>query len=164
MPPFQGGALDHYANSPLCHIISETDIYVIQLTYMNGYVENIEKLTLENENFRKVLYTDKNSQLVLMSLLPNEEIGEEIHDVDQFLRIEAGQGKTILNDISHELSDGSAIIVPAGTKHNIINTGKTQMKLYSLYMPPHHKDGIVHKTKAEAEKDKTDEFDGRTTE
>jgi len=131
---------------------------------MNGYVENIEKLALENENFRKVLYTDKNSQLVLMSLLPKEEIGEEIHDVDQFLRVEKGSGITILNNISHELADGSAIIVPAGTKHNIVNTGDTQMKLYTLYMPPHHKDGIVHKTKSDAEKDKTDDFDGKTTE
>lgn len=131
---------------------------------MNGYVENIEKLSLENENFRKVLYTDKNSQLVLMSLLVGEEIGEEVHDIDQFLRVEKGTGKAVLNDISHDLMDGSAIIVPAGTKHNIINTGSDEMKLYTLYMPPHHKDGIVHKTKSDAEKDKTDDFDGKTTE
>ncbi len=130
---------------------------------MNGYVENIEKLSLENDNFRRVLYTDKNSQLVLMSLLPGEEIGEELHDVDQFLRVEKGIGKTILNDISHDLADGSVIIVPAGTKHNVINTGADSMKLYTLYMPPHHRDGVVHKTKAEAEAD-TEHFDGKTTE
>ena len=131
---------------------------------MKGYVTNIEKLSLENENFRRVLYTDKNSQLVLMSLLAGEEIGEEIHDVDQFLRIEKGSGTAILSDISHPLADGSVIIVPAGTKHNIINTGKSEMKLYTLYMPPHHRDGVVHKTKAGAEADTTDEFDGKTTE
>lgn len=131
---------------------------------MKGYVTNIEKLSLENSNFRKVLYTDKNSQLVLMSLLAKEDIGEEIHDVDQFLRVEKGNGKAILNDIPHDISDGSVIIVPAGTKHNVINTGNTEMKLYTLYMPPHHKDGIVHKTKAEGEADTTDEFDGKTTE
>ena len=131
---------------------------------MKGYVTNIEKLSLENENFRKVIYTDKNSQLVLMSLLAGEDIGEEVHDVDQFLRVEQGTGKTILNDISHDLSDGSVVIVPAGVKHNVINTGSTSMKLYTLYMPPHHKDGTVHATKAIAEADTTDEFDGKTTE
>ncbi|MEK7499353.1 MAG: cupin domain-containing protein [Patescibacteria group bacterium] len=130
---------------------------------MNGYVENIEKLSLENDNFRKVLYTDKNSQLVLMSLLAGEDIGEEVHDVDQFLRVEKGTGTTILNDISHDITDGSVIIVPAGVKHNIINTGADSMKLYSLYMPPHHRDGVVHTTKAEAEAD-TEHFDGKTSE
>lgn len=131
---------------------------------MKGYVANIEKLSLENNNFRKVLYTDKNSQLVLMSLLPGEDIGEEVHDVDQFLRVEQGTGTAILNDIPHDLADGSVIIVPAGTKHNVINTGSDSMKLYTLYMPPHHKDGVIHKTKAEGETDTSDEFDGKTTE
>lgn len=131
---------------------------------MEGYVTNIEKLSLENTNFRKVLYTDKNSQLVLMSLLAREEIGEEVHDVDQFLRIEKGIGTAILSDIPHNLADGSVIIVPAGTKHNVINTSDGEMKLYTLYMPPHHRDGIVHKTKAEGEADTSDEFDGKTTE
>lgn len=130
---------------------------------MKGYVTNIEKLSLENDNFRKVLYTDKNSQLVLMSLLAEEEIGEEVHDVDQFLRVEKGSGTAILNDISHEITDGSVIIVPAGTKHNIVNLGSDSMKLYTLYMPPHHRDGVIHKTKAEAESD-TEHFDGITTE
>src|SRR5690348_7663428 len=131
---------------------------------MKGYVTNIEKLSLENTNFRKVLYTDKNSQLVLMSLLAGEEIGEEIHDVDQFLRVEKGAGTAILSDTPHDLADGSVIIVPAGTTHNIINTGDSEMKLYTLYMPPHHKDGVIHKTKAEGEADVSDEFDGKTTE
>lgn len=130
---------------------------------MKGYVTNIEKLSLENDNFRKVLYTDKNSQLVLISLLAGEEIGEEVHDVDQFLRIEKGTGTAILSDIPHDLADGSVIVVPAGTKHNIINSGSEAMKLYTLYMPPHHKDGVIHKTKAEGEAD-TEHFDGKTTE
>ena len=130
---------------------------------MKGYVTNIEKLSLENNNFRKVLYTDKNSQLVLMSLLAGEEIGEEVHDVDQFLRVEKGTGTAILSDISHNIADGSVIIVPAGTKHNVINTGSNEMKLYTLYMPPHHRDGVIHETKAEGEAD-TEHFDGKTTE
>ncbi|MEI6057519.1 MAG: cupin domain-containing protein [bacterium] len=131
---------------------------------MKGYVANIEKLSLENNNFRSVLYTDKNSQLVLMSLTIGEEIGVEIHDVDQFLRVEKGTGSAILNDIPHAITDGSVIIVPAGTKHNVINTGADSMKLYTLYMPPHHRDGVIHKTKADAEADTTDEFDGTTSE
>ncbi len=130
---------------------------------MKGYISNIEKLTLENENFRKVLYTTQNSQLVLMSLFPNEEIGEEVHDVDQFLRIEKGEGKVIINDSSYSIVDGSAIVVPAGAKHNIVNSGAISMKLYSLYMPPHHRNGTVHKTKAEAEKD-DEHFDGKISE
>ena len=130
---------------------------------MKGYVTNIEKLSLENENFRKVLYTDKNSQLVLMSLLAGEEIGEEVHDVDQFLRVEQGVGTAILSGISRDIIDGSVIIVPAGTSHNVINTGSNPMKLYTLYMPPRHRDGVIHKTRAEAEAD-TEHFDGNTTE
>ena len=130
---------------------------------MKGYVTKIEKLSLENENFRKVLYTDKNLQLVLMSLLPGEDIGEEIHDVDQFFRIEMGSGKVVLNDISHDITDGSVVIVPAGVKHNLINSETEPMKLYTLYIPPHHRDGVIHKTKQEAEKD-TEHFDGKTTE
>ena len=132
--------------------------------HMKGYITNIEKLSLENDNFRKVLYTGKNSQLVLMSLFAEEEIGEEVHDVDQFLRIEKGTGIAILNNVSHDLADGSSIVVPAGAKHNVINTGSGSMKLYALYMPPHHRDGVIHQTKADAEADTTDEFDGKTTE
>ncbi len=131
---------------------------------MNGYVSNIEKLALANDYFRKVLYTDTNSQLVLMSLLSGEEIGEEVHDTsDQFLRVEQGTGTAILNDISHTLTDGSAILVPAGVKHNIVNTGADAMKLYTLYTPPHHRDQVVHKTKTGAEND-TEHFDGTLTE
>lgn len=131
---------------------------------MKGYVANIEQLSLENDTYRTVLYTGKNSQLVLMSLLPEEEIGEEIHDVDQFFRVEKGTGKAVLDDTPHDLADGSVVIVPAGTKHNVINNGQESMKLYTLYMPPHHKDGVVHATKSEAEADATDEFDGNTSE
>ena len=131
---------------------------------MKGYVENIESLAKANENFRKVLYTAKNSQLVLMSLKPGEDIGEEIHQLDQFLRVEEGSGKTVLDGVEHEIADGSAIVVPAGTKHNIINTSADKpMKLYTLYSPPNHRDGIVHVTKAEAEQGE-EHFDGKTTE
>lgn len=129
---------------------------------MKGYISNIEKSTLENSHFRKVLYTTTQSQLVLMSLLPGEEIGEEIHDVDQFLRIEQGTGMAVLDGVPHPIEDGSAIVVPIGTKHNVVNTGKDSMKLYSLYMPPHHKDGTVHETKAQAESD-DEHFDGVTS-
>ena len=132
---------------------------------MKGYVENIEKMTMENENFRKVLYTAKNSQLVVMSLKPEEEIGEEVHTLDQFIRIEKGRGKAILDGVEHEIADDFAIVIPAGTKHNIINTSSDEpMKLYTIYSPPEHRDGVVHATKVDAIADKTDEFDGKTTE
>jgi mannose-6-phosphate isomerase-like protein (cupin superfamily) len=131
---------------------------------MNGYTANIEELSLANTNFRSVLYTDKRCQLVLMSLRGHEEIGEEVHDVDQFIRVEAGTGTAVLNGQSHDLRDGSVVIVPVGVKHNIINTSDKEMKLYTLYMPPHHRDGVVHATKEEAEADTTDEFDGKTSE
>ena len=132
---------------------------------MKGYNANIEKETLENTNFRKVLYTGKHSQLVLMSLKPNEDIGMEIHtDNDQFFRFEKGEGKCIIDDNSYELGDGSVILVPAGAQHNIINTSTTEnLKLYTIYSPAHHQDGVVRATKAEAEAD-SPEFDGKTTE
>lgn len=130
---------------------------------MKGFVTNIEKDTLDNNYFRKVLYTAKHSQLVLMSLEPNEEIGEETHHLDQFIRIEAGEGKAILNSIEHKIADGSALVIPAGVKHNIINGSKDKLKLYSVYSPPEHKDGTIHKTKAEALAHE-EEFDGKTTE
>lgn len=130
---------------------------------MKGYITNIEKDSLESEDFRKVLYTTTNSQLVLMSLLPGEDIGEEVHDVDQFLRVEKGSGKAVLNGVEQDIIDGSSIIVPAGVKHNVINSGSGSMKLYTLYTPPHHKDGTIHKTKAEAEADH-EHFDGKTSE
>ncbi len=130
---------------------------------MNGYVTNIEKLSLENSDFRRVLYTAKNSQLVLMSIKVGDDIGEEIHHLDQFLRIEHGVGKAVLDGVEHELEDGSAIVVPAGAKHNIINTGDVALKLYTVYSPPEHMDGIVRATKAEAMASE-EHFDGKTTE
>jgi mannose-6-phosphate isomerase-like protein (cupin superfamily) len=132
---------------------------------MKGFKINIEKATSANDNFRKVLYTASHSQLVLMSLQPKEEIGKEVHpDNDQFFRIEAGQGKCIIDDNEYEFKDGDAIVIPAGAKHNIINTSKTtSLKMYTLYSPAHHKDGIVRVTKKEAES-YVEEFDGVTSE
>lgn len=132
---------------------------------MKGFKSNIEEDTLTNSNFRKVLYTSKHSQLVLMSLKPNEEIGEETHpDNDQFFRIEAGHGKCIIDGNEYQIEDGDAIVVPAGAKHNIINAdNETELKMYTIYSPAHHKDGIVRATKKEAEQDEA-EFDGTTTE
>jgi len=132
---------------------------------MKGFVSDIEKDTLENSNFRKVLYTGKYSQLVLMALKPNEDIGLEVHDtVDQFFRIEKGTGKVIIMGVEHEIGDGTAIIIPAGTEHNIINTSATdELKLYTVYSPANHKDGTIHVTKAEAEANE-EHFDGVTTE
>lgn len=129
-----------------------------------GYKDNIEKLTTENTNFRKVLYTGEESQLVLMSLLPGEDIGEEVHNEnDQFFRFEAGTGKVIINETEYEVSDGDAVVVPKGAKHNVINTGADSLKLYTIYSPAHHKDGIIRATKDEAMSQEA-EFDGITTE
>ncbi len=119
---------------------------------MTGYCDNIEKLTLENTYFRKVLFTAPHSQLVLMALQPGEEIGMEVHpEHDQFFRFEAGSGKAIIDGVTHEVSDGFAVVVPAGANHNVINTGTEVLKLYTIYSPAEHKDGTIHKTKAEAE-------------
>lgn len=129
-----------------------------------GYKNNIEKLTKENINFRKVLYTGEESQLVLMNLIPGEEIGSEVHpDNDQFFRFETGNGDVIINDTTYSVSDGDAVIVPKGAQHNVINTGTEHLKFYTIYSPAHHKDGIVRMTKEEAEADGP-EFDGKTTE
>ncbi len=131
---------------------------------MKGYVVNIEKITKENENFRKVLYTAKNSQLVVMALNPGEEIGEEVHDLDQFIRIEKGEGKAILDSVAYDIEDDYAIVIPASTRHNIINTSTDKkMKLYTIYSPPQHRDGVIHETKADAMAD-DEHFDGKTTE
>ncbi len=131
---------------------------------MQGYIANIEELSLNNENFRKILYTAQNCQLVVMSLKPNEEIGEEVHEQDQFIRCEAGKGKAILDGATHEITDGFVVVIPAGATHNIINTSPDQtLKLYTLYSPPHHRDGVVHVTKEQALSDE-EEFDGKTTE
>lgn len=131
---------------------------------MQGFVTNIEKDSLENNNFRRVLYTAKHSQLVLMSLRPGEDIGEEVHELDQFLRVEKGAGQAVLNGVEYPIEDGSAIVVPAGTRHNILNTSESEeMKLYTLYSPPEHRDGVVHVTKADASGEE-EHFDGKTTE
>ena len=132
---------------------------------MKGFVNNIEQATLANNNFRQVLYTGKHSQLVLMSLKPNEEIGMEVHnDNDQFFRFEKGQGKVIIDGNEYQVSDGSAVVVPAGAQHNIINVSTDQdLKLYTIYSPAHHKDGIVRATRDEAMANEED-FDGKTTE
>lgn len=130
-----------------------------------GYKNNIEKSTLENNDFRKVLYTGEESQLVLMSLLPGEEIGSEVHpDNDQFFRFEAGEGKVIINETEYSVTDGDAIVIPKGSQHNVINTSSsTALKMYTIYSPAHHKDGVIRATKAEAEAD-SPEFDGITSE
>ena len=128
---------------------------------MKGYVANLEKETLENNDYRRVLYTGKNSQLVLMSIQPGDEIGSEVHELDQFIRIEQGKAKAILDGVEHEMKDDFAVVIPAGTDHNIINNGDNELKLYSVYSPPEHKDGTVHHTKAD---EKEEHFDGVTTE
>lgn len=131
---------------------------------MRGYVTNIAKATLANNNFRQVLYTAKNSQLVVMSLKPQEEIGEEVHTLDQFIRLEQGSGLAVLDGVEHQIGADDAVLIPAGTKHNIINTSAAEtMKLYTLYAPPEHRDGIVHVTKAEALAQE-EHWDGRSSE
>lgn len=132
---------------------------------MNGYFTNIEKLAVENSNFRKVLYTSKHSQLVLMSLKPGEDIGLETHNEnDQFFRFEQGIGKCIIDGNEYDVSDGTSIVIPVGAEHNIINTSETEdLKMYTIYSPAHHQDGVLRETKQEAEAD-SPEFDGVTTE
>ncbi len=130
---------------------------------MKGFVTNIEAATLENEEFRQVLYTAKHSQLVVMSITAGDDIGEEVHEGDQFIRVEEGEGKSVLDGVERELTDGSVIIIPAGVRHNIVNTSASDaLKLYTLYAPPHHKDGVTHATKADALEDE-EHFDGKTT-
>lgn len=128
-----------------------------------GFVENIDALTTQNTDFRRVVYTGKHIQLVLMALQPGEDIGTEVHDVDQFFRIEAGTGEVVINDRRTPIAADSAIIVPAGAKHNVINTGTDLLQVYTLYAPPHHRDKVAHHTKADAERD-AEHFDGATTE
>lgn len=148
------------------HVIAAVDFQTLPKgeVHMKGYVINIEKAAIENNYFRKVLYTAKNMQLVLMSLKPGEDIGEETHQLDQFLRIESGEGKAVLNGTEHKISDGFSVLVPAGTKHNLINTSSSKpLKIYTLYAPPNHLDGTIHKTKADAEEHE-EHFEGNTTE
>lgn len=131
-----------------------------------GYITNIEKETLENSNFRKVLYTGKHLQLVLMSLQPGEDIGKEVHEgIDQFIRIESGSGLAYINGIEKKVQDDDAVVIPAGAEHNITNTGDSVLKLYTVYGAPEHKDGIIQETKADAEsRHHEEEFNGITTE
>ncbi len=132
---------------------------------MYGFKDDIEKLTLENSNFRSVLYTAQHSQLVLMSLKPNEEIGSEVHPLsDQFFRFEQGHGKVIIDGTEYQITDGDAVIIPAGAEHNVINLSESEpLKMYTIYSPPHHRDKVIHVTKEEAEKD-SEKFEGITTE
>ncbi len=130
---------------------------------MKGFITNIESDTLSNDNFRKVLYTAKNSQLVLMSIKVGEDIGEEVHTLDQFIRIEKGSCKAILDGVEREMQNDWAVVIPAGTRHNIINTGTEDLKLYSIYSPPEHRDGVLHVTKEDAKAD-DEHFDGKITE
>lgn len=130
---------------------------------MKGFIDDIGSIAVKNEDFRRVLYTAKNCQLVVMALKPREEIGAEVHTLDQFFRVEEGSGEAILDGVRTEIRAGFAIIVPAGANHNIINTGSVPLKLYTLYSPPNHRDGVVHHTRGEAEAD-DEQFDGKTTE
>jgi len=128
---------------------------------MNGYITHIEQVTKENNDYRRVLYTTKNSQLVLMSIAVGDEIGEEVHHLDQFFRFESGQGKVVIDGVEHEVKDGDAVVIPEGARHNVINTGTEALKLYTIYTPPNHKDGTVNATKAD---EVEEHFDGVTTE
>ncbi len=130
---------------------------------MQGFVQDIERLAVGNHDFRRVLYTAKHCQLVLMALKPGEAIGMEVHKLDQFFRVEDGTGEAILDGVRTAIRAGFAIVVPAGATHNIINTGKATLKLYTLYAPPNHRDGIVHHTREDAEAD-NEHFDGKTSE
>ena len=133
---------------------------------MKGYVDNIEQATIENEDFRRVLYTGKNLQLVLMTLPPGCDIGEEVHeDRDQFFRVEEGEGEIRIDGVASRVEDDFAVIVPAGARHNVVNTGSQPLRLYTLYGPPEHRDGVVRRDKAQAEREHdADHWDGRTTE
>jgi mannose-6-phosphate isomerase-like protein (cupin superfamily) len=130
---------------------------------MKGFVKNIETIAVENDEFRRVLYTAQHCQLVVMALKPKEEIGVEIHKLDQFFRVEEGVGVAVLDGVTTTITTGFAVVVPAGVKHNIVNTGTAPMKLYTLYAPPNHRDGVVHHTRADALAD-NEKFDGKTTE
>jgi mannose-6-phosphate isomerase-like protein (cupin superfamily) len=130
---------------------------------MKGFVQDIEGLATRNAEFRKVLYTAKSCQLVLMSLKPQEEIGAEVHQLDQFFRVEAGSGEAVVDGVGTPIRAGFAVLVPAGAKHNIINTGTEPLKLYTLYAPPNHRDGVVHHNRADAQAD-SEHFDGKTSE
>jgi mannose-6-phosphate isomerase-like protein (cupin superfamily) len=128
-----------------------------------GFVQNIEALAEDNRDFRRVLYTAEHCQLVVMALPAGEHIGAEVHDVDQFFRVEEGTGEVVLGQTRTPIASGTAIVIPAGTKHDIINTGRKPLQLYTIYSPPHHRDGVLHRTRADGEKDE-EHFEGTTTE
>jgi mannose-6-phosphate isomerase-like protein (cupin superfamily) len=130
---------------------------------MKGFVQDIGAIAVSNEDFRRVLHTAKHCQLVVMALKPQEDIGAEVHKLDQFFRVEKGSGEAVLDGVRTPIRSGSAVVVPAGARHNIINTGTEPLKLYTLYSPPNHRDGVVHHTKADAEAD-SEHFDGKTSE
>jgi len=130
---------------------------------MKGFVQDIESLAIKNTDFRRVLYTAKHCQLVVMALKPKEEIGAEVHKLDQFFRVEEGTGEAVLDGVRTAIHPGFAVVVPAGARHNIINTGNVPLKLYTLYAPPNHRDGVIHHTRTDAEAD-SEHFDGKTTE
>lgn len=130
---------------------------------MKGYVRDIEAIAIGNDDFRRVLYTARSCQLVVMALKPGEDIGAEVHRLDQFFRVEQGRGEAVLDGVRTVIQAGSAVVVPAGAKHNIVNTGTEPLKLYTIYAPPNHRDGVVHHTRADAEAD-TEHFDGATSE
>lgn len=130
---------------------------------MKGFVRDIEDLSIKNDEFRRVLYTAKHCQLVVMALGPKEEIGAETHKLDQFFRVEQGTGEAVLDGVKTRIEAGFAVLVPAGTNHNIINTGSVPLKLYTLYAPPNHRDGVLHHSRADAIAD-SEHFDGKTTE
>lgn len=130
---------------------------------MAHYITNLEEAAIQNDTFRKVLFTAEHSQLVVMNLKPGEDIGTETHQLDQFIRVETGRGTAYLNGAEYPLEDGTAMVIPAETQHNIRNSGQDALKLYTIYSPPEHKDGIVHVTKQDALGDREDHFDGKTT-
>ena len=130
---------------------------------MKGYVQDIESIAVDNDEFRRVLYTAKHCQLVVMALKPGEEIGAEVHTLDQFFRVEEGTGEAVLDGVRTPIRAGFAVVVPAGANHNIVNTGSAPLKLYTLYAPPNHRDGVVHHTRDQADAD-DEQFDGKTTE
>lgn len=130
---------------------------------MKGYIQDIEAIALANDDFRRVLYTARNCQVVVMALQPDEDIGAEVHELDQFFRVQAGSGEAVLDGVRTAIHAGSVVVVPAGARHNLVNTGQQPLKLFTIYAPPNHRDGVVHRTRAEAEAD-TEHFDGKTSE
>jgi mannose-6-phosphate isomerase-like protein (cupin superfamily) len=138
-------------------------IKVIKGVIMKGFVQDIAGIALKNDEFRRVLYTAKNCQLVVMALKPGEEIGAEVHKLDQVFRVEEGTGEAVLDSIRTAIRAGFSVVIPAGTNHNIINTGSMPMKLYTVYAPPNHRDGVIHHTRDDAQAD-NEHFDGKTTE